>query len=116
MFMIMFVLDDIDLLENVLTSWSEIGITGATIVESSGLHRKLRKTIPMRYTYDNSLMEETGNLTLFVMVENENEVHSCLKAIENIVGDLEQPNTGVFSAWPLTMTKGIPSNQKGDKN
>lgn len=116
MYMIMFVLDDINHLDDVLTSWSDIGITGATILESSGLHRKLQKKIPMRYTYDNSLMEETGNLTLFVMVENETDVHSCLKAIENIVGDLDQPNTGVFSSWPVTMMKGIPSSQKGAKN
>jgi len=115
MFMIMFVLDDINHLDDILTSWSEIGVTGATIVESSGLHRKLQKAIPMRYAYDNSRIEESGNQTLFVVVENETTVHSCLKAIENIVGDLDQPNTGVFSAWPLTMTKGIPSNQKGDK-
>ncbi len=108
MFMIMFVLDDIRHLDNVLTSWSDIGITGATIIESSGLHRKLQKSIPMRYIYDSSPLEETGNLTLFVIVENEGVVHSCLEVLEKIVGDLDQPNTGVFSAWPLLMTKGIP--------
>lgn len=109
MFMIMFVLDDIRHLEKVLTSWSDIGVTGATIIESSGLHRKLQKSIHMRYIYDNPFLEETGNLTLFVMVKNETVVRSCLETVEKIVGDLDQPNTGVFSAWPLIMTKGIPT-------
>ncbi len=34
-------------------------------------------------------------------------VEACLAATEKIVGDLDKPDTGVFSAWPLTFTKGI---------
>ncbi|MGV8027364.1 MAG: hypothetical protein AB2L18_12485 [Anaerolineaceae bacterium] len=108
MFMIMFVLDDSDLLEEVLGSWSELGVTGATIVETSGLQRLRRKHIPMRFNYGGiSAIEEVGNITLFAIVKNEQMVEECLKAAEKVVGDLDSPNTGVFSAWPLTMTKGI---------
>ena len=108
MYMIMFVLDDIQFDDEILNSWSEIGITGATIIESSGLHRHLKKFIPMRYAFDAGLSEETGNLTFFAMVETENMVKACLEATEKIVGDLNKPNTGVFSAWPLSIIKGIP--------
>lgn len=109
MFMIMFVLDDIQYEEKILNAWYEIGITGATIIESSGLHRQLKKVIPMRYAFDTAETEEKGNLTFFVMVETEKKVKTCLEAIENIVGDLNEPNTGIFSAWPLSIIKGIPS-------
>ncbi len=108
MFMIMFVLDDTQFEEEILNSWSEIGIHGATIVESSGLYRRLKK-IPMRYTFQSEGTEEVGNLTFFVMVESEEMVKRCLACVEKVVGDLDQPNTGIFSAWPLTMVKGIPT-------
>jgi nitrogen regulatory protein P-II 1 len=112
MFIVMFVLDNNELLDKVITSLSEIGVTGATIIESSGLHRKMLHTIHMRYVYEKSPLEEIGNLTLFIIVENKTVANNCLKAIEKVVGNLDQPNTGVFAAWPLAMTKGIPSKRE----
>ncbi len=109
MFMIMLVLDDSDHLDAILESWSGLGVSGVTIVESSGMHRRLFKRIPMRYLYGSQTLEESGNLTLFVIVRKEKLIRECLKAAENIVGDLNQPNTGVFTAWPLLVTKGIPT-------
>jgi len=115
MYMIMFVLDDTSLLDELLASWSEAGISGATIIESSGLYRRMKKTIPMRYLYGSESEDEKGNLTLFVAVESEEKVHTCLHAAEKVVGDLNDPNSGVFLAWPLTFSKGIASHQlKGD--
>jgi len=112
MFMIMFVLDDNTYLTKILDALSDLGVSGATIVESTGLFRRRLIRIPMRYSYGDTPSQEIGNTTLFVIVENEKIVQSCLSAIEQIVGDLDEANTGVFSAWPLTITKGIPSHEK----
>ena len=115
MYMIMFVLDDNSCLNRILKSWSDLGISGATIAETSGLHRQQVKHIPMRYTYGDSPTDEIGNTTLFAIVKNEKMARSCLEAIEKIVGDLDTPNTGVFSAWPLAIIKGIPSQGKSNE-
>ena len=112
MFMIMLVLDDNSYLDQILDTWSALGVSGATVVGSTGLYRRHLKRIPMRYTYGDSPSEEIGNTTLLVIVENETMVQSCLHAVEHIVGDLDGPSTGVFSAWPLSITKGIPSRGK----
>ena len=109
MFMIMLVLDDNSFLDPVFEAWSGLGVSGATIIESTGLYRRQLKHIPMRYAYGDTELEEDGNSTLFVIVESEKMVQACLQAVEQIVGDLNGPNTGVFSAWPLSITKGIPS-------
>jgi hypothetical protein len=109
MFMILFVLDDPNLIDKVLESWSSIGVSGATTIESTGLNRRLQQHIPMRYTYGSDFPGwESGNITLLVMVQSEAMVQKCLQAAENVVGDLDQPNTGVFSAWPLSFSKGVP--------
>lgn len=108
MYMIMLVLDDNCHLDQILEAWAKLGVSGVTIIESTGLHRRRLKHIPMRYLYGGKALEETGNSTLFVIVKKEKLIQECLKAAESIVGDLNQPNTGVFAAWPLAVTKGIP--------
>lgn len=108
MYMIMFVLDNPDLLDQVLAAWEGAGIRGATIVESTGIQRLKRKNIPMRYLFQTPDLVEEGHLTLFVIVQSEQMVHECLNATEHIVSDLDQPNTGVFTAWPVTLVRGVP--------
>lgn len=107
MYMILFVLDDPDYLSRILDAWANNGISGATIIESTGLNRRLSH-IPMRYSYGETPLDERGNLSIFVIVQDENKVRDCLNEIEKIVGDLDEPNTGVFTAWPLTIQKGVP--------
>ena len=113
MFMIMCVLDDNSHLDEILSAWTDLGVSGTTIVDSTGLHRRHLKHIPMRYTYGGTSAEETGNSTLFAIVESQAMVQSCVDAVEQAVGDLDQPDTGVFSAWPLSVTKGVPSRGQG---
>jgi hypothetical protein len=111
--MIMFVLDDPDCLDAILDAWAGLGVSGATIMESTGFFRHHIQHIPMRYAYGETSSNESGNLTLFVIVENESIAQVCLKAVEKIVGNLDDPDTGVFAAWPLALTKGIPSRVSG---
>ncbi len=105
MFMAMFVLDDPELLTQVLSAWEQAGIRGATIFESTGMNRVRRRFVPMRFmapVVDN----EESHLTLMAVVKDEEEVQSCLRAAESVVGDLADPNTGMFTAWPLSFAKG----------
>jgi hypothetical protein len=110
MFMIMFVLDDPDLLDQILTAWSDAQVSGVTIVESTGLYRYHRKRIPMRYAYGAEAPREKGNITLFAIVSGESIVQACLNATERITGDLNEPDTGVFASWPLSVVKGVPAS------
>jgi len=112
MYMFMLVLDNPDHLEPVLEVWEQIGVRGATIVESTGIHHLRRKNVPMRYFYQASGLVEEGHVTLFVIVESERLVEDCLHAAEIITGNLNEPNTGVFAAWPLMMVRGVPPRSK----
>lgn len=107
MYMILFVLDNPDRLEELLQSWDDVGIRGATIIESTGINR-LRRSYPhFRYVLGAHQREE-GHLTLVVMVRDENMVQACLGATEALIGDLDEPDTGIFTAWPLSLVKGLP--------
>lgn len=111
MFMIMLVLDDPTKLEAVLAAWEEAGIRGATIVESTGIQRLKQKQIPMRYVFSAPGFTEQGHLTLFVIVPTRKLVNDCLRATQEIVTDLDGPNTGVFAAWPLAAVRGVPARK-----
>jgi len=106
MYMIMFVLDDPDRLNEILEAWEAADIRGATIIESTGMHRQLRKFIPMRYV-SSIFDDEQSHLTLMTLAKDETMIQSCLTAIESVVGTLDSPNTGIFTAWPVAFIKGL---------
>jgi nitrogen regulatory protein P-II 1 len=112
MFMVFLVLDDPNQLEAVLRAWDQAGVRGATIIESSGIHRQLRRLIPMRYAFQSAGTKEEGHLTLLAMVETQEVVDACLRATETVTGDLDDPRTGVFASWPLTTVKGVPPREE----
>jgi len=107
---IFFVLDDPDRLEEVLDAWKEAGVSGATVIESTGFHR-LKKRVPMPFAYTPGNIVEEGHLTLFAIVKDSALVKKCLAAVEKVVGDLDQPNTGVFASWKLDLTKGASAKK-----
>lgn len=109
MYMILFVLDDPDQLDDLLERWYAVGVRGATIIESTGINRRRNKNTPhMRYFFQSPGHLEEGHYTLVAIVPGEEMVQAVLQASEELVGDLDLPNTGVFAAWPLTHVKGVP--------
>jgi len=110
MYMILFVLDNPDQLDEILDVWSGMGIRGVTIIESTGIQRRRKQLIPMRYLYQTTGDVEEGHVTLLAVVDGEAVVQECLEATEALIGDLSNPQTGVFAAWPLVVIKGVPKN------
>ena len=110
MHMILFVLDDPERLDQLLGAWDAAGVTGATIIESTGIGRRRGRDLPMRYMFGatGNYVEE-GHYTLLALVESPERAQRCLEATETLLGDLNQPHTGVFVAWPVSMVKGLAS-------
>lgn len=111
MWMILFTLDDPDRLDEVLRAWEALGVSGVTILESTGIRRYQQlQQIPARYAPGFlPRRREEGHYTLFSMVPDEARAQACLAAVEALLGDLNEPDTGVFAAWPLAFTKGVPA-------
>lgn len=115
MHMILFVLDDTRKLDDVLDAWEAIGVTGVTIIESTGVNRRKRaRQVGTPFMAGiNRLMagSQEMHMTLMTIVKGEATVRKCLEAAEQIVGDLDAPNSGVLAAWPLPIVKGVPQDQ-----
>lgn len=113
MYMVMFVLDDPDRLDEVLLAWEGAGVQGATIIESTGYNRRKwarQVGTPMMAGFNRLLQgSQEGHYTLFSLVRNEATVAACVAATEAVVGSLDGPNTGVLAAWPLSIVHGLPA-------
>ena len=116
MYMVLCVLNDPDKLDAVLDAWDAIGVTGATIIESTGRQRRRaqRVRLPLRFGFEGAVGDcMECNYTLFAVVQGEDVVRKCIEATESVVGDLSGPNTGVIAAWPLSAVKGLPKTPRG---
>lgn len=107
------VLDNPALLNDVLEAWSEVGVRGITILESTGVHRvrskASRQDAPFMLGFSRLLRtDQVGHYTLFAVVPSMDIVEKLVAATERIVGDLSQPNTGVLFATPLVAAWGLP--------
>lgn len=113
MYMVMLVLDVADRLDAVLDAWNAVGVRGATIAETTGVHRRRAKrgrvAAPYAIGSRGPAGQEQGNYTLWTIVPDEETMQRCLAEAEKVVGDLDGPNTGVLAAWPLTLVKGVSS-------
>jgi len=118
MHMVMLVLDDPALLDAVLDAWEKASLPGATIIESTGIGRRLaagdRIHARFAFGYPADRLQE-GHYTLLTVVPDESSVRLCLAATEAIVGDLNGPHTGILTAWPLSLVKGIPGGEGGEE-
>lgn len=112
MYALLFVLDDPNHLDAILTSWSEIGVRGVTIMESTGWQRRRIQNSLLGARFDFAALgggaRLENHMTLFVVVESRKIVQAALEAAEVIVGDLDGPNTGILVSWPVEIVKGLP--------
>lgn len=113
MYMILFVLDDPNQLDAALDAWNEIGVSGVTIIESTGINRRrqARQVGEIFMAGINRLMssDQESHYTLLTIVDSLQMVEKCTAVVEQIVGDLDAPNSGVLAAWPLDYVKGVPN-------
>jgi len=115
-YVVMLVLDDQELLTAVLDAWQKAGVTGATVLESTGMHRIQACRVRLHARFDFARIAEEcqeRHNTLFAIVSDMGMVEKCLAATESVTGDLSEPDSGIFTAWPLALVKGLPKRATG---
>jgi nitrogen regulatory protein P-II 1 len=94
-------------LEEVLSGFLEIGVTGATIVNSEGMGRMLANEVPI-FAGLEALAHRTRprNQMVFSVVE-EDKVERAFALLREVVGDFDQPATGIAFTLPVTRVMGL---------
>jgi nitrogen regulatory protein P-II 1 len=115
MYLILFVLDNPDKLEALLNAWEKAGTSGATVLASTGMNRMLnsgvRDDIPLMPSLEDFYKRaEDYHRTLFTIVKDDEVLQKIVDATQSVVGDLNQPNTGVLVVLPTAQVYGLEKN------
>jgi nitrogen regulatory protein P-II 1 len=110
---VVMVLNDVEKLEDVLAAWLQLAVPGVTTIDSTGLRqemgkRALRDDLPL-FPNLGDLLE--GNVdhsrTLFAVVPDGFVVEQLVEATEQIIGELNAPNTGILFTVPVGRAWGL---------
>jgi hypothetical protein len=112
MYMVMFVSTNSEQATDVLNIWVEAGISGVTILESSGmqqaLKRGIRDDVGMVFTLSSLIRaQEVHHRTLLSAINDEATLNRLVEATTAFVGDWSKPDVGVLFVLPLLQAYGI---------
>jgi nitrogen regulatory protein P-II 1 len=116
--LILFVLHDPEKLHDLLDAWTEAGISGATVLYSTGLGRLtqaqgLRDDLPLMPSLEDFLPRaEHLSRTVFSMIDDEAVVEKVVAATQRVVGDLCEPDRGLLIVLPVAQVYGLRSPVK----
>lgn len=110
--LVVLIIDDPDDCPSILEAWENIGVSGVTIFESSGLGRYkragMRDDMPLMPSLrDLFESKEIHHRTLFSVVDDPNKVDEMVSVAQGIIGDLEEGHTGLLFVMPVTKAYGL---------
>jgi nitrogen regulatory protein P-II 1 len=117
MSMILFVLHDTEKLDEVLAAWQEAGAPGVTVLESTGVGRirqneALREDTPLMPSLEDFYPDpEHMSRTMFTIL-NDELVQKVIEATVQVVGNLNEPNTGLLVVLPTVAAYGLEKRKK----
>lgn len=112
MYLIMCVIHDADKSQRLIDAWEKAGVSGITLLHSTGLGRIrnhiLMDDLPLIPSLE-TLMEheEYFSRTLFSVVEQEGIVDRVVEATQEVIGDLSKPDTGLLVIVPVVRAYGL---------
>lgn len=114
-YLVIFVVDEIEHCPALFDAWEEIGVTGVTILESTGLGRirraaGYRDDLPLMPSLRNLLQtQEEHHRTLMVLVKEKATIDKLISATESVIGPLNEPHKGVLFVLPVLRVVGLPN-------
>jgi nitrogen regulatory protein PII len=119
MYVLVAVINKKEMIRPVVKRLRQIGIFGATVIESTGSGRFVGRKdyVPLigsaRYIEGADI---THNMTLFSVIETKEQVERAADEIEKLLGgDMEAKGTGIIFGLPVDFVRGGQLNRDADK-
>ncbi len=96
------------LVNEIVSGFLDIGVTGATVIDSHGMLQLAGARIPV-FSGFRQLLEgdRQPNRTLFSVIDDDKTLNEAMRLVEDACGDLEEPSTGIMFVVPVTRVKGL---------
>ncbi len=115
--LLVFVLNQEELLEQVLEAYAEAGIEGATILDSEGMGRFLTYEVPLFADFKPFMKgNKPYNKTLLSVLFDDSILERLEPLLDEITGGLDEPGTGIIFTLPVDYARGlVGQNQEEDE-
>lgn len=103
------VLNKTECLEDLLHTFAENNIKGATILESTGMAHALSEETDLKFIASLRLIldpDRETSKTIFLVADDE-QISLISKIVNDVTGGLDQPDTGIMFCVPVTYVEGI---------
>ena len=105
--LLILILNKVEKLEEVFEGFLEIGITGATVIDSVGMGHILSEEVPifagLRFMFAGS---KPHNKTIISVIKDEKE-KLAIDVLQKILGNLNEPGTGIVFTIPIDRVEGL---------
>lgn len=106
------IINDDDYVDNILERFLEIGVQGATILDSQGMGSAIAQgdtsDIPLfgslRRYLDHS---RPYNKTIFTVIQEEILLERAVECVQDIVGDMSEQGVGIMFTLPIGKVYGM---------
>jgi nitrogen regulatory protein P-II 1 len=106
--LLVFILNDEEYLEEVLQAYAEAGVTGGTIIDSEGMGRFLTYEVPLFAGFKEFMKgNKPYNKMIISVIRNEATIERVKALVDEIVGELENPGTGIMFTLPVDWAVGL---------
>jgi nitrogen regulatory protein PII len=108
MTLLVFICNQPDKLEEVLEGFLEVGVTGATVIDTVGMGQILSTEVPI-FAGFRSLFRgaSTVNKTIVSVIDEPTKVQEALDIIDEIFGGLDHPGSGIVFTVPIENVRGL---------
>ena len=113
--LVMLVIHDPGNVDSVIDGWLKAGVTGMTLLDSSGLaqqeqERNLRDDVPLLPSVRTLLRGmETRSRTLFSLVDEDFDIDALVEETEAVLGPLDSDGNGILFVVPVSRVEGLQS-------
>jgi len=115
MHVLFLVLNEIEYLDDILSEFVEIGVKGATILDSQGMASAIannsNRQVPLFGSLKSFLdSSRPYNKTVFTVIDNPELLEKAVDAVNRVIGDIRKPGVGLMFTIPVDNIFGLPKN------
>jgi nitrogen regulatory protein PII len=108
MTLLVFICNQPEKVEEILEGYLELGITGATIIDSLGMGRILATEVPIFAGFQSLFSAASSyNKTILSVIQEREKVEDAFDLIEEICGKLGERGVGIAFTIPLEHVRGL---------
>ena len=101
------VVNDPERLDEILTGFIELGITGATVLNSEGMGGVLSHDIPIFAGLQTLIRNSRPRNRMIFSVVPESLVDGAIALLQEVAGNLDAPSTGIVFTLPVERVVGL---------